>query len=126
LRQVSIEDLKDACAAAGTLPVTHASYFEMKSSHSGTPILSPLVLAVEVFAAAVLDAAVFVAALLVFAVFAVLVVAVLSAAPPQAIRSMPVTIHKAISKVSLVVICQFSLLQEMKYEVVEIRARARR
>jgi hypothetical protein len=62
------------------------------------------VLAVDLLAAALL-------------VVAVLVVAVLSAAPPQAIKSMPVTRHRAIIRVSLVVIGQFSLLQEMKNEV---------
>jgi uncharacterized membrane protein len=106
-----MEDLKAACAAAGTLPETHASYFAMKSSHSATPILSPLVLAVEVLVVAVFALAVF--ALL---VVAVLVVAVLSAAPPQAIMSTPVTRHRATRKVSLVVIGQFSLLQEIKDE----------
>ena len=28
-------------AISGTLPLTHASYLAIKSSHSGTPILSP-------------------------------------------------------------------------------------
>ncbi len=38
VRHWSMEDLKVACAAAGTLPLTHASYFFRKSSHSATPM----------------------------------------------------------------------------------------
>src|SRR5215212_5061131 len=41
LRQSSIDFLKVACAAAGTLPLMQVSYLVRKSSHSATPTLSP-------------------------------------------------------------------------------------
>jgi hypothetical protein len=48
VRQRAIPSLYCARTISGTLFETHASYFAMKSSHSGTPILSPLFEAVAV------------------------------------------------------------------------------
>src|SRR5947207_15651539 len=101
-RAVSMLAFTVARIDSGTLLLTHASYFEMYSSHSGTPILSPLVLAVEVFAA-VFDAALL--ALPALAVFAVL--AVLSAPPPHASRARPAAMQRARRKGVLLVIGNF-------------------
>jgi hypothetical protein len=48
LRQRAMASLYWARTISGTLFDTHASYFVMKSSHSGTPMLSPVVEAVPV------------------------------------------------------------------------------
>lgn len=85
-----------ARAAAGTLPVTQASYFVRKSSHSAMPIFSPaeadllevLVFAGVVFAGVVAVAAGVAAGVIVVAVLlpmlVELVVDVLVSDPPQA------------------------------------------
>src|SRR5207248_11404946 len=96
-----MEVLKADCAAAGTLPLTHASYFARKSSHSGTPTFSPLVLVVEVFAAVFDDALLALPALAVFAVLAVL------SAPPHASRARPAAMQRARRKGVLLVIGNF-------------------
>jgi hypothetical protein len=93
LRHWSIIVLYCARAASGTLPEMQASYFVRKSSHSGTPILSPPLLAVVVEAGLVEAVAgllvvvvvVVVVVLLVLVVLAVVVFDVVSD-PPQAVN----------------------------------------
>jgi hypothetical protein len=109
LRHASKEDLKAACADAGTLPVTHASYLARKLSQSSMPILSAL--AVEVLVEVVV--VVVVVPEFVVLVVVVLVVAVLSE-PPHANRNTPSKRHRAKIRDSFVVIGQFSLLQEVE------------
>src|SRR5438552_258051 len=53
-RNVFMEELNWARAISGTLPLTHASYLAMYSSHSGTPTLSPAAGAVLVVVVVVL------------------------------------------------------------------------
>src|SRR5947209_17738606 len=98
LRAVSMLAFTVARIASGTLLLTHASYFEMYSSHSGTPILSPLVPAVEVFAAALLPLPA--AALELFALLS-------DAPPPHASRSRPVKRQRARGKRVLLAIGKF-------------------
>src|SRR5947209_15435979 len=95
LRAVSMLAFTVARIASGTLLLTHASYFEMYSSHSGTPILSPLV---PVFAAALLPLPA--AALELFALLS-------DAPPPHASRSRPVKRQRARGRRVLLAIGKF-------------------
>src|SRR5205814_10278361 len=74
LRHWSLVGLSCARWASGTLLETHPSYLAMKSSHSGTPIFSPLdaVVVVVPVVAAVLGLLELPAAVLLFSVVSVL------------------------------------------------------
>jgi hypothetical protein len=78
--------LNCARAASGTLLETQASYFAIKSSHSGTPILSPTGTVAVVGGAVVVVVGVLVVVVVVVAVLLVLVVLeeLVVSDPPQA------------------------------------------
>jgi hypothetical protein len=100
LRHCSKDDLYCARCASGTLLVTQASYLAMKSSHSATPIFSPLEAVVEdvVLVVVVVDVVFEVPPLLAVVVLVVLVVFVVleeESVPPQATSSSPKTRHSA-------------------------------
>jgi hypothetical protein len=95
LRHWSKEDLYCARACSGTLADTHASYLAMNSSHSATPIFSPLP-EVVVFVVVVFVVVVF--ALLPLLLVAVVVLAVFEVVvfvsePPHAANRIPKAAH---------------------------------
>jgi hypothetical protein len=100
LRHWSKVDLYCARCASGTFAVTQASYLVINSSHSGTPIFSPLLVEVVVVVFVVVDVVfallpLLLVAVVVLAVFDVVVVFVVLSVPAHATNRSPKAAHSS-------------------------------